>query len=760
MRKRAGALLLVAAVLAGTTTPAQGDGGVLVLRPFALPERTAWAPEGPRAEFVDDDPVLGDRTLWRGPHGDSSNSDEITGVLAPVFHKDWVVDTDLYFPSSGSVDRAGNLYASPLWPGDDLMLVAYDAQDGHRRFTIEGNAGASGGNVPFLTEDPSQPGREILFVAQRGEAIAVTTDGDVLWRQPSGLAVPDPADPVTAHELGEYISFGPNYSPSVDGLFAVTGDGYIVGYDRRTGRTLLDSPFRLPGAPSPVGPPIVLPPAAQAYITNELLPLMPGRPNGAGLTEIVRVLLGQGVQVANYFAIDPRTGRFWVAATAPDESDGTLDGVSQNGALYGLDLVEDDHGSYRFVEACRTDFQGGSGTTPSLNGDGSRVYLADAVGNLLAIDRSCNQVWSFNVGSQIAGSPAVSQDNNEIYAIAGRNIAKITDAGDHADLVWLSTLDMYGVGPGQANFNLLTVGLAANGIMIQAGAGPVTVNPTTGVESRRPFNLGTGVLDRETGELRWFVEGPEESVATTPIGPDGSMYILHSPIRRAIARALFPTQTGPLLGGVSKYAPERFDLLVRDALCAAADRHRRATAIRHDDRDGARADRRQIGHLLDQASVAGPQAVADGDLTTEEWSYLSDLLTTARRTARFGIATSGEAFLDTACGFVPAIEVTIDILPGVDPNEARLRTLRDRIPVAIHGSEVLDVDVLDATALGFGPRRARPAATHIEDVNDDGHADLVAEFPISRSGVVVPGVQRPCVTGPNFVACDALVVRP
>lgn len=610
---RAAAVLLLAESLV------VGAAGAAMLRPFEPPARTTWVPVGERAVFLEDDPVLGDRTQWRGPHADASNSDEVTGVVAPVFRLDWVTDPQLYFASSSSVDRDGNLYLQPLWPGEDVMLVTYDGRTGARRFAIPGESTQAGAGVPFLTDDPQQPGRQIVFAAQRGGAVAVRTDGTLLWQQASGLPSPDPGDPISAHSIGEYIQFGPNYSPKADALFTVTGDGFIVGYDRRTGALVLDEPYSLPGEPSPAGAPIVLPPAAQAILAAEFLPLLAGRPSGAGISEIVNVLLGQDVEVANFFSIDPRTGRLWVGATAPDEIDGVVDGVSGFGSLFGLDVVPDGMGRYRIVEGCRVDFQGGTGTTPSLNGDGSRIYLADAVGNLLAVRSDCQIAWSFNVGDRIAGSPSVSQDNDELYVMAGRDVAKIIDRGDHAELVWRSVLDMYQLDPDEVAYNLLTIGVTANGLVIQAGEGTVALRPD-GTEQRRPRKVGTGLLDRDTGRLRWFVEGPEESVATTPMAVDGSLYIPHSPIRRALTRALTPSTTGPLIGGISKYRPERLDLLIRDAACAGADRARRAKSIRKQQLAGAAADVRQIRHLVAQALVAGPQAVADGDLSGPTWN--------------------------------------------------------------------------------------------------------------------------------------------
>jgi|GEM_PF-226573 len=627
------ALLLFASAICPMLTGPAGPVAAATLRPFDPPARTTWVPVGPRDVFLDDHPVLGDRTLWRGPHGNSSNSDEVTGVAAPMFSLDWIADPQIYFASSASVDRHGNLYAQPLWPGENVLLVSYDGRTGARRFSIPGIASQSGAGVPFLTDDPARCGEQIVFAAQRSGAVALRTDGTVLWQQPSGLALPDPSEPMSQHSIGEYIQFGPNYHPGADALFTVTGDGIIVGYDRRTGALVLESPYSLPGEPAPAGAPIVVPPAAQAILDAEFLPLLPGRPSGAGLTEIVAVLLGQNVEVANFFSIDPRTGRMWIGATAPDATDGTIDGVSRFGALYGLDVEPTGTGRYRIVEACRADFLGGTGTTPSLNGDGSRIYLADATGNLLAVDSSCQIVWAFDVGDQIAGSPSVSQDNHELYVMAGRDVAKLVDRGDHAELVWRSTLDMYALDAGEVAYNLLTIGVTANGLVVQAGAGTVAVRPD-GSETRRPRKVGTGLLDRETGRVRWFVEGPEESVATTPIAVDGSLFIPHSPIRRAFTRALTPSVTGPLMGGISKYTPTRRDLLVRDAACAAADRTARAESIRHDQPQGTAADVAQVRHLIDQALAAGPTAVADGELGAETWRSIAKDLRRARALIR------------------------------------------------------------------------------------------------------------------------------
>lgn len=88
----------------------------------------------------------------------------------------------------------------------------------------------------------------------------------------------------------------------------------------------------------------------------------------------------------------------------------------------------------------------------------------------------------------------------------------------------------------------------------------------------------------------------------------------------------------------------------------------------------------------------------------------------------------------------PPISVAVDIKPGSDPNSVSLRS-RGLLPVAILGSAVLDVALVNAASLALdgvgiapraaGGRRSRPAYS-LEDVNDDGLVDAVAFFSVSE----------------------------
>ena len=62
--------------------------------------------------------------------------------------------------------------------------------------------------------------------------------------------------------------------------------------------------------------------------------------SGQSINQMVfNAIFGEGVRVANFYSINPNTGSIYIAATAPDEADGTEDGASEDGALYKLELT-------------------------------------------------------------------------------------------------------------------------------------------------------------------------------------------------------------------------------------------------------------------------------------------------------------------------------------------------------------------------------------------------------------------------------------
>jgi outer membrane protein assembly factor BamB len=620
-----------------------GLGCSPVPKQYDPPPKTAWEPQGCRLP-ASTNPILGLPVgFFRTLHADTLNSDEVSIALTPVFGPPaWVAEKYFYIPDGPTLDRDGNIYFSPVLPAEEVILVSLDPATGARRWSVPGFS--YGGGAPLVLNDPADTSRQIIYLGTYDRAVAFKPDGTKLWEVPTGL--PTPSRPTIDSSTRGYHCFGLNYHAQADALIGVTGDGNLYVLDRATGASLLSAPYMIPGEPSPPRPATQLPASVLAKANNELRPLLGGLPSGAfPLSTLVDIVLGYSSKVANYFAVDPHTGRIWINATAPDSEDGTVDGISGLGALYCLELSPDHTG---IIERFHTSFVGGSASTPTLNADGTRIYLGDNLGSLIAIDASNGQrIWERSMGQQIIGSVCVSADNKEIYAATGKAIIKVIDRGTDSEEIWRSQLDMYQTGIFQSNFNLSIVGGGANGLFFHGGSGPVL----NGISL--PLKVGVGLLDRETGKIRYFADGPEESVSALNTGPDGAIYLGNSPIRRAMARAIFPWLTPPLTGGITKYAPKRLDLLIRDAVCAAAARARNAYENIGLCPDASITDIYQIQLLFDQCRKSGPQAIIDGDLTVGEWLGLEGLLLLAQINLSPDKLDIAAGYLEEACAYFP-----------------------------------------------------------------------------------------------------------
>lgn len=103
------------------------------------------------------------------------------------------------------------------------------------------------------------------------------------------------------------------------------------------------------------------------------------------------------------------------------------------------------------------------------------------------------------------------------------------------------------------------------------------------------------------------------------------------------------------------------------------------------------------------------------------------------------------------------------VKPGGAPSPINPRA-RGVVPVAIPGSEALDVRNVEVASLGFGPGDA-PAAHggHLEDVNGDGFVDLVTHHRVGATGIAA-GDTEACLSGEvgvtAFEACGAIRTVP
>jgi len=244
---------------------------------------------------------------------------------------------------------------------------------------------------------------------------------------------------------------------------------------------------------------------------------------------------------------------------------------------------------------------------------------------------------------------AVSPDNSELYATTRKDVFKLIDNGNSGSLAWTANLHAVDGWPWvNLQSNALSATIAANGIAISVGGG-IGI-PSGGTTGNAMLYVGMGILDRDTGQLRYFAEGREESIAVSSIAPDGGIYTSNSPVRRAVGKALFPALTQDLIGGISRYKPIRLDLLVRDAVCAAQARASNASSLAQPaELDAIHEDIRQLQLLLNQAGNAIATAVDHGDMTQEDAGTLEDLLLQSAGNLTPADLSHAPADLATAC---------------------------------------------------------------------------------------------------------------
>lgn len=127
-----------------------------------------------------------------------------------------------------------------------------------------------------------------------------------------------------------------------------------------------------------------------------------------------------------------------------------------------------------------------------------------------------------------------------------------------------------------------------------------------------------------------------------------------------------------------------------------------------------------------------------------------------------GFVRLAEHAIDAFYGDWLAPTVAVDVRPGTDVNAVDPEA-RGLVPVAILGSVDFSVSDVNVETLAFGPDGARASRFGrgiVRDVDRDGLDDLLALFPIARTGIE-PGDDQACVTfrsvhGIVFTGCDAI----
>jgi hypothetical protein len=609
---------------------------------FTPPAKTEWKPVGARSAGQHNFDTIPEPTTWHAIHVDGANSDSVWGVAAPMFELDWVAESAYFVGNGPMFDNQGNLYFSPqFYHGERVVMVSLDGQTGERRWAIPAANNLQKGSPAFILNDPENTGQQIIYIIGFDQIMALRTDGSVIWSKPTGLIIPE-SKSNNSDQL-KFHSF--NYHPATDSLISITKTGALFAYSRQSGE-LIAAIGQIPGAPAISGKGTNIP----DFVLNKVDPLMDkafGKTD-AGLSlfsSAVNYIYGGGGVVTNFFSIDPDTSLIYMAATAPDDEDGTEDGRSEIGAIYALNLIDNGNSGLQFSVLNRKTFQGGTGSTPALSADGQRLYVSDNEGHVIALDNELNEIWRINLGEPLVGSITVAADNNELYAVTASDVIQLIDKGDHGSKGWTGELNGF---DGYANVdvqsNALTATATANGVVVMIGGGKKLLGRTL------MLHMGMGLLDRKTGKLRYFAEGREDSLAMSVVAADGSIYVAHSPLRRAVGKAMYPDLTADVSGGIARFKPIRLDLLARDAICAAQARAANAITLNADTQRAAiNADIHQIKVLLNQADKALDKAVNDDDMTSDTADTLNNLLTQSASNLTQTHLIKAEASMTKAC---------------------------------------------------------------------------------------------------------------
>jgi hypothetical protein len=211
---------------------------------YGFAQIQTWWPNKPR-QVPTKHPVIPDSSHFHGFHTDLRNSNEILRAVAPTAELDWSVETKFFIPDGSSIDKAGNVYFSPVSPKENVVLVSIDGETGDRRWAIPGEMSdgltTRGSGGPPILNEPVRPGEQIIYLGLYDRAIAVRPDGTVLWDLATGMPVPRRAENMKF----DWHNYGRNYLPKHDALVSLLSSGHMDILDRKTGRPLLAKPFKV-----------------------------------------------------------------------------------------------------------------------------------------------------------------------------------------------------------------------------------------------------------------------------------------------------------------------------------------------------------------------------------------------------------------------------------------------------------------------------------------------------------------------------------
>ena len=394
------------------------------------------------------EPVKGPEAVygpgWSAVHADNGNSD-----YSPVKgHKNLSLAWERRFPNGqiylGSTsDDRGRLYVTTSAPG--CHLYALNQETGETLWCSDRVNASAISSSPLIDRD----GR--LFVADNTAMFAFDRDGNVIWENPI---------------VGSTMSC---QFTNTGRLIFITHIGRIYVLDRDTGE--------------PVLPPV------------ELIPGMTYDPDSPEQPVTACMRGTRECPSANTIATD-REGRFFFTFFAPE---------AEFAGLWAMKYNETPSPSITPYWTNNA-LPGGSGSSPVLSADGTRLYTNDNVDSIHAIDADTGEtIWSFPIGYASGGSPSVSPEGI-ITPTGGGPLMAIADRGETAELLWRNDEIQNNSIPTQVAGGIAYAAIAKEG--------------STYENDLIVFDTHSGtILDRE------LLPGITIFTVGTTIGPDATVYI-------------------------------------------------------------------------------------------------------------------------------------------------------------------------------------------------------------------------------------------
>jgi len=472
------------------------------------------------------------QTSWPGIHRDSRNSDFAPFVAPVLTEEKWTALDDTAVIAPVTIGPEGNIYVTT---GKGTSNIHAFARDGTSLWSGSLDPGAVGSSAIVDVDGD-------VYISDSDEFYAFYPDGSPKW----------------------VVNFGDIPITGTFGSAAFTVDGYVGGITTNGEVVILnrdDGSLAAPILSLPGGAGLPAPPTPSGLWKNMIDP--------AVIDNLYASFFGYEFEVTNTPAVNPVNNRIYIAAAGP---------TPMQGLFYGIDFAP---GSLTI--GFQAPMGPGSGTSPAIPSDGSRVYVADGIGNLYAFDayktgiyNTPAEEWKFNVG-QTAASPSISPEGI-IYVLGNGMVKAIVDQGGFATLDWENDFQLI------ANELLPQIGplspLAKADSIISVTPNNLYVVANLGYEIFVPYpkkffipkKTVMLVLNPADGSVEAQLELRDTCDGVVTMGSDGSIYIPHGSTARSIAYYAInhllppPLKVQAPIGGISALEPVSFLDLVKSGI--------------------------------------------------------------------------------------------------------------------------------------------------------------------------------------------------